>query len=78
MTADWCVWRVFSALAPDDTISFSSCFFDTVSVASSVHIELLPPPSLSALITATAARQGGRVAASLVDSCELRTADKHE
>jgi len=26
---------------------------------------------------ATAARQGGSVAASLVDSCELRTADKH-
>ena len=39
-------WLVFSALAPDDTISFSSCFFDTVSVASSVYIELLPPPTV--------------------------------
>ena len=29
----------------------------------------------SALYPATAARQGGMVAASLVDSCELRTAD---
>jgi len=36
----------------------------------------LPPPSLSALYPATAARQGGRVAASRMDSCEFRTADK--
>jgi len=31
----------------------------------------------SALYPATTARQGGSVAASLVDSYELRTADKH-
>ncbi|NOR49166.1 MAG: hypothetical protein GQ533_14185 [Methanosarcinaceae archaeon] len=31
----------------------------------------IPPPGLSALLHATAARQGGSVAASLVDSCEL-------
>jgi len=36
----------------------------------------LPPPSLSALFPATAARQGGSVAGSLVDSFEFRTADK--
>jgi len=38
----------------------------------------LPPPSLSALSPATAARQGGSVAASHVDSCEFRTADERE
>jgi len=36
----------------------------------------LPPPSLSALFPATAARQGGWVAASLVDASEFRTADE--
>jgi len=36
----------------------------------------LPPPSLSALYPATAARQGGRVAANLVDSSEFGTADE--
>ena len=36
----------------------------------------IPPPSLSAFYPATAARQGGRVAASHMDSCEFRTADK--
>ena len=33
-------------------------------------------PGLSALYPATAARQGGRVAASLVDASEFRTADE--
>jgi len=37
---------------------------------------LLPAAPASALNHATAARQGGSVAASLVDSCEFGTADK--
>ncbi|MBC2706735.1 MAG: hypothetical protein HF977_03260 [ANME-2 cluster archaeon] len=36
----------------------------------------IPLPSLYALFPATAARQGGRVAASHMDSCEFRTANK--
>jgi len=32
----------------------------------------------SALYPATTARQGGSVAASRIDACELRTADKRE
>ena len=35
----------------------------------------IPPPGLSALFHATAAHQGGSVAASLVDASEFRTAD---
>ena len=40
------------------------------------HFYTLPPAPASALCPATAARQGGSVAASLVDSCEFGTADK--
>ncbi|MCD4765587.1 MAG: hypothetical protein K8R06_04450 [Methanosarcinales archaeon] len=35
-----------------------------------------PAAPASALYPATAARQGGKVAGSLVDSCEFRTADE--
>jgi len=47
------------------------------SAYSAVNIELIPALIGSFNHPATAARQGGSVAASLVDSCELRTADKH-
>jgi len=51
---------------------------------SAVHSEMqssppffhFPAAPASALYPATAARQGGKVAGSLVDSCEFRTADE--
>jgi len=55
------------------------------SAHSAVNIEMIPAPigsfnnpvaPASTLYPATAARQGGSVAVSLVDSCEFRTADK--
>jgi hypothetical protein len=46
------------------------------STYSAVNIELIPAPLGSFNHPATAARQGGSVAASLVDSCEFRTADE--
>ena len=43
---------------------------------SAVNIELIPAPIGSFNHPATAARQGGSVAASIVDLSEFRTADK--
>ena len=52
------------------------CFSLRTYAYSAVNIELIPAPIGSFNHPATAARQGGSVAASLVDSCEFRTADE--